>query len=125
MKSAFDQEMLRYSKNKELLIYGIIDYDKHNQSLVRYFTSTIFPAREKKHMQIKKIVSKNAKENASEKKVRIRFIDYESYFTYNIIEDLVILAIWSKEPLFITILSKEVSAGLRDNFNAIWKIAKK
>lgn len=124
MKSAFDQEIIRYRKNKELLVYGIIDYDQHDRSLVRYFTSTIFPEREKKKMRIKKIVSKNAKQNIIEKSVDLRFIDYDSYFTYNIIDDLVIFAIWSKEPLFITILSKEVSAGLRNNFNSIWKNAK-
>lgn len=124
MKSAFDQEMVRYSKNKELLIYGIIDYDQHDQPLVRYFTSAIFPARESKKMRIKKIVSKNATRNVVEKGVAIRFIDYDSYFTYNIIEDLVILAIWSKEPIFITITSKEVSDGLRSSFNAIWGVAK-
>ncbi|MFA5797719.1 MAG: helix-turn-helix domain-containing protein [Candidatus Woesearchaeota archaeon] len=125
MKSAFDEEMLCYAQQKELLIYGIIDYDMHDQRLVRYFTSTIFPTRESKKLKIRKIISAHAKENIIEKGVTRRFIDYDSYFTYNIINDLVIFAVWCKEPLFITIRSTEVSNGLRSNFNAIWKSAKK
>ena len=125
MKSAFDQEILHYSKNKELLIYGIINYDQHNQAFVRYFTSTIFPAREMKKIKARKIVSKNARTNVVEKGVIVRYIDYGSYFTYNIIDELVILAIWSKEPIFITVLSKEVSEGLRQNFNTVWAKARR
>lgn len=55
----------------------------------------------------------------------LRFIEYDSYFTYNIIDDLVIFAIWSREPLFITVVSKEVSSGLKNSFNFVWKSAKK
>jgi len=125
MKSAFDQELFRYSKNKELLVYGILNYDTHNQAFVRYFTQNLFREREKKGVIIRKIVSKSAKENVIEKNAKIRYVDYDSFFTYNIIDDLVIFAIWSSEPIFITIISKEVSEGLRQNFNTIWKIAKK
>ncbi len=125
MKSAFDQEIIRYAPGKELLVYGIIDYDAHDQSFVRYFTATIFAAREHKRIRVRKIVSAHARKNEIEKGVTLRYIDYDSYFTYNIIDDLVIFSLWSEDPLFITILSKEVSSGLRDNFNAIWKHASK
>jgi len=124
MKSAFDQEALRYKKGKELLVFGVIDYSKHNPALVRYFTDNIFKQRLNKKIAIKKILSKDAKKNEMEKGARIRFIDYNSFFTYNIIGDFVIFSIWSKQPIFVTILSKEVSEGLRKNFNYAWKQAK-
>lgn len=125
MKSAFDQELFHYAKNKELLVFGVIAYKEHNQALVRYFTNIIFRERKRKKIIIKKILSKNAKENVLENGAQVRFMDYNSFFTYNIIDDLVIFSIWSKEPIFITIRSKEVSDGLRKNFNSIWKTAKK
>ncbi len=124
MKSAFDQEIFRYAKNKELLVYGILNYDIHNQSLVRYFTTKVFGERDRKGVKVRKIVSKYGKENIVETKAKVKHIDYDSFFTYNVIGDLVILAIWTEEPIFITIVSKEVSEGLRQNFNSIWKIAK-
>jgi len=121
MKSAFDQEALRYKKDKELLVFGVIDYSKHDPSLVRYFTDNIFKQRLKKKIVIKKILSKDAKKNEVEKRAKVKFIDYNSFFTYNIIGDFVIFSIWSKQPIFVTILSKEVSEGLIKNFNYIWK----
>ena len=124
MKSAYDQELLRYASNKELLVFGVLDYAKHHQAAVRYFTSTLFPAREQRKVNVKKIVSTSARNNAVEKRAQIRYIEYDSFFTYNIIDDLVIFAIWSSEPICITILSKEVSNGLRKNFDTIWKQAK-
>jgi len=125
MRSAFDQELLRYAKNKQLLIFGVIDYEKHNKSLVRYFTNFIFKQRIKKRVFIKKILSKSAKKNPVEKNAQVKYIDYNSFFTYNIIDDIVIFSIWSTNPIFITIKSKEVSEGLRNNFNSLWKQAKK
>lgn len=125
MKSAFDQELFHYTKDKELLVFGVIAYKEHNQALVRYFTNIIFKERKRKKIIIKKILSKNAKENVLENGAQVRFIDYNSFFTYNIIDDLVIFSIWSKEPIFMTIRSKEVSEGLRKNFNSVWKTARK
>lgn len=124
MKSAFDQEIVRYKKGKELRIFGVIDYNKHDSALVTYFTNTIFRERINKKIIIKKILSKDAKHNEIEKGAKVKFIDYNSFFTYNLIDDFTILSLWSKQPIFITIHSKEVSEGLRKNFDYIWKSAR-
>jgi HTH-type transcriptional regulator, sugar sensing transcriptional regulator len=125
MKKAFDKEIKLYEKGRILRINGITDYNKHSKKFVDYFKYNLFPIREKAQIEIRKIVDKQAKTNFHEKKVKIKFLDYSSIITFNNIENLTIISVWTKEPLFITIESEEMSKGFEENFELLWKIAKK
>ncbi|MFC1710751.1 TrmB family transcriptional regulator [Nanoarchaeota archaeon] len=123
MKKAFEKEISRYKKPRCLRINGIIDYSKHSKEFVDYFQYNIFPKREKSQIGIRKIVDKNAKANVREKQAKIRLLKYSSIITFNSIGDLTIISIWTNEPLFITIESKEMAKGFRENFELLWKMA--
>ncbi len=125
MKIAFSKEISRYGPNKELLINGIIDYSKHDKKMVDYFLYTIFSKRENSKIKVRKIIDINAKENEKEKMARTKTLSYNSHVTYNVLEDLVIISIWLKEPIFLTIEGKEAANSFKENFEILWEIAKK
>jgi hypothetical protein len=56
---------------------------------------------------------------------QVKYVPYSSPITINIIEDLTILEIFSTEVIMIIIESKEISKSFIDQFDLIWKIAKK
>jgi len=124
MKKAFEKEIKLYQKNKTLRINGILDYNKHSKKVVEFFKHNIFPKRERTKIEIRKIADNEAKDNIHEKKAKIRFLDYNSIITFNNIENLTIISVWTKEPLFIAIESEEMSKGFKENFELLWKLAK-
>jgi len=124
MKKAFKKEKERYRKGKTLCINGITSYAKHPKKFVDFFQYNMFPIREEAGVIVKKIVDKDAKNNVHEKKAQIKFLTYNSMITLSTISDLVILSVWTEEPLFFVIESEEVARGFKENFNILWKIAK-
>jgi sugar-specific transcriptional regulator TrmB len=112
MKKAFDKEVKLYKKGKCLRINGITNYNKHPKKFIDYFQYNLFPIREKSQIQIKKISDKQAKSNVHEKGAKIRFLEYNSIITFNNIGNL-------------TIKSQETAEGFLENFELLWKIAKK
>jgi len=121
MKQCFQKEIDMYKRNKELFVSGILPYYLHNKKIVDYFKYTIFPQREISGIKVKKIVSKDAKNNIKEKNAKIKYVNYSSFITFNFIGDLVIISIWLENPIFLTIISTEVAKGFKENFNLIWK----
>ncbi len=123
MKKAFNKEIKLYKKPNCLCINGIINYNKHPKKLVDYFQYNIFPLREESKVEIKKIVGEDAKNNVHEKQAQIRFLKYSSIITFNTIKDLVIISVWTKDPLFLTIESEEMAKGFKENFDLLWRMA--
>lgn len=91
---------------------------------VDYFQYNIFPKREKSRVQVMKIIDKNAIGNAHEKQAKMRLLGYSSIITFNTLENLIIISVWTKEPVFLTIENKEMAKGFRENFEWLWKAAK-
>lgn len=125
MKKAFDKEKKYYNKGRLLRINGITDYNKHPKKFIDYFEFNMFPTREKSGIIIHKIIDKNAGGNVHEKNVLIKTLEYNSLITFNTIEDLAIISIWTHEPVFFVVESREFAKGLRENFELLWKIARK
>jgi sugar-specific transcriptional regulator TrmB len=123
MKKAFEKEIKRYSKKNALCVSGIIDYDTHEKRFVDFFQFNIFPFREKAQVPIRKIVDVNGQSNVHENNAKIRYLNYSAIITFNVLADLVIISVWTKEPLFIAIESKEVAKGFIENFELLWKLA--
>lgn len=123
MKKAFSKEINLYKKTSCLRINGITDYDKHPKKFVDYFEYNIFPKRELSKIEIKKVVDEHAKNNVCEKQAKIHLLNYSSIITFNTIDNLVIISVWSQEPLFITIESKEMAKAFRENFELLWNIS--
>ena len=125
MKKAFNKEISLYKKSRCLRIDGITNYSRHPKKFVDYFRYNMFPERERSKVEIRKIVDEDAKGNVHEKQAKIRLLRYSSIITFNTIENLIIISVWTEEPLFLTIESEEMAKGFRENFELLWKIAKK
>ncbi len=125
MKKAFDKEVVLYKKSRCLKINGITNYDRFPKKFVNYFQFYLFQEREKSKVGVQKIIDENAKSNPHEKQAQIKFLKYNSIITFNTIEDLIIISVWTQEPLFLTIESKEMAKAFRENFDLLWKIASK
>lgn len=124
MKKAFDKEIRLYKKSGFLRINGITNYNRFPKKFVNYFQYYIFQKREESKVKIKKIIDKEAKNNVHEKQAQIRLLRYSSIITFNTLEDLIIISVWTEEPLFLTIESKEISKAFRENFDLLWTISK-
>lgn len=124
LKKAFDKEKERYRKGRDLCINGIINYSNHPKKIVDYFQYNIFPQREKAGIKIRKLIDEKAKNNIHERQAQIKLLRYNSIITFNTIADLVIISVWTEEPLFFVVESDEVAKGFKENFELLWRIAK-
>ena len=120
MKKAFDKEINLYKKSSCLRINGVTNYYKFPKKFVNYFQFHIFQKREKSKVEVKKIIDEKAKNNPYEKQAKIKLLKYSSIITFNTIEDLIIISVWSEEPLFLTIESEEMAKAFRENFYLLW-----
>ncbi len=129
LKTAYYKERERYKKGKIVRILGILAFDKYKGlgNYYDFFTYNMEPARELPGLDVRKIVEPAAKKDRKllGKYAKIRYLDYNSFMSINVIDDLSILGIFSESPVFITIESKEVAKSFNHSFDAMWKIAKK
>jgi hypothetical protein len=98
--------ILNETLNKHLLLFGAENYYK---------------------IKISKIFSEEARNQRVyiEKGTKVRYMPYNSQITINIIRDLTILEIFSTEIIMISIEREEISKSFIDQFEVIWKVAKK
>ncbi len=124
MKKAFEKEIKLYGKSRCLRINGITNYVRFPEKFVNYFKFHLFQERERSKVEIKKIIDQNASSNPHETQAEIRFLKYSSIITFNAIANLVIISVWTPEPIFLTIESTEISKAFNENFDLLWKFAK-
>jgi sugar-specific transcriptional regulator TrmB len=126
MKSAYLKELERYKKEQTLYVMGVLSEKDYPKPIYDFFIYNIYPKREASKVKIKKLLSENAKKSrAIEKGSEVRYLPYGSLTSINIIGDLVIMGIFLEEPIIITIESPDVAKGFVEQFNLLWKIAKK
>ncbi|MDD5191694.1 MAG: helix-turn-helix domain-containing protein [Candidatus Nanoarchaeia archaeon] len=103
---------------------------------VRWLISKVIQMRKdlnKRYKQktVMKIISEKGseigKDQAKTKFTEVRFIEkhYTNPAVINIYGNITIIAIWLKNPIAFYITSREVADSFRNNFEMMWKIAKK
>jgi sugar-specific transcriptional regulator TrmB len=129
LKTAYGKEIQRYKKNSVVRVLGITPREKQvvNKKYYDYFPYYVRPLRDKNNIRMRKILSEDARKDLKyqEKGAELRFLPYDSMAGFNISEDLVIIGIFTDEPIFISIESREVAKSFIDSFEAMWKVAKK
>jgi len=126
-KTASYKEIDRYKKDSKLYVLGVLPKEKYPEKALNFYMNTVQERRMSKKVDVRKIFSEDARKNVEfiEKGAQIRYVPYSSPITINIIDDLTILEIFSTEVIMITIESKEVTKSFVDQFELIWKIAKR
>lgn len=126
MKSAYLKELERYNKSQTLYVMGVLSEQAYPKQIYDFFIYNIYPKRESSKVKIKKLLSEEArKSRAVEKHSETKYLPYGSLTSMNIIGDLTIMGIFLEEPIIITIESADVAKGFVEQFNLLWKIAKK
>jgi sugar-specific transcriptional regulator TrmB len=126
-KTAFSKEMNKYSKDTELLVFGIqpkINYDK---KVSDFFSYKVYPERKRKKVltrKIKDISSRNIKSSSDYPK-KVKYLDYKSLTIVEVYKDLVMIESYLKNPIILVIESEEVANSFKDQFEILWKMAKK
>jgi sugar-specific transcriptional regulator TrmB len=121
------KEVKRYKKQETLYVFGVLRPEKYTKKVDDFFIHKIQPERLRKKIKIKKIFSEEARHYKPyiEKASKVRYLPYNSPLTINIIKDLTILEIFAEEIIMITIESESIAKSFIQQFEIMWKIAKK
>ena len=125
-KTAFAKEINKYSKNTEVLVFGIQSDTKYNKKIIDFFNYKVYPERERKHVLTRKIKDINSKNltSASEYPKKVRYLDYKSLTIVEVYKDLVMIESYLENPIILVIESEEVAKSFKDQFEILWKMAK-
>lgn len=127
MKTAYRKE-LEFPSKEIIRVMGVPSSKNYNEEVANYFENFHRPERDRKGFFVKKILSESARNEraAHEKKAEIKYIPYGSILTVGIIGNLTIIGIpFQEEVICITIESREIANGFIEQFDLLWKIAKK
>jgi len=128
MKTAYSKEFEYDKKGKTVRIMGARGTEFSERGLYDFFINNIYPKRIASKVTIKKIYSEDSRVNRDkyEKEAKIRYLPYNSPVTFLVIENLTIMGIQSKEEnITISIESLDVAESFIQQFELMWKIAKK
>jgi sugar-specific transcriptional regulator TrmB len=125
-KTAISKEISRYSKNTEVLVFGIQPKLKYDKKISDFFTYKVYPERKRKKVLTRKIKdcsTMDQKSNSSYPK-KVRYLEYKSMTIVEVYKDLVLIESYMENPIILVIESEEVAKGFRDQFEMLWKMAK-
>lgn len=127
LRTAYYKEFDFAKKTSTLYVFGVLQREKYPKKLYNFFVFNMKPKRDQLNIKIKKLLSEDARNSRKdhEKKAEIRYLPYGSLISINVIENLSIMGIQTEEPIFITIENKEVAKSFIEQFELLWKIAKK
>lgn len=128
LKSAYFKEFDYYKKHRIIRIMGVKSSQSYSKEHYNFFTNIIYPKRISSKISIKKIYSNEARKDdlSNEDTSNIRFVQYTSPITFVVIDKLTIIGIKSKDTIIsMAIESEEVANSFIEQFELLWKIAKK
>jgi len=125
MRTAYAKE-LRYKKGSTIYVHGIASSSEYNVKVWNFFRKNHYLKRHQRGYHVKKIIDINAAQEPGDHDpgAEIRFLPNDTLVSVNVIEDLTIIGIFTKDPICITIEDKDVADNFIKNFNILWKIAK-
>ena len=126
-KTASLKEISRYKKGETLYVFGVLSPKKYTKKVDNFFMEKVQPQRLRNKIRIKKIFSEEVRNYKPyiEKSSEVRYLPYNSPLTINVIGDLTILEIFAEELVMIIIESLDISKSFIQQFEVMWKIAKK
>ena len=125
-KTAFSKEINKYSKNTEVLVFGIQPKIKYDKKISDFFTYKVYPERRRKNVltrKIKDIATINQKSSSKYPK-KVKYLEYKSLTIVEVYKELVLIESYLENPIILVIESEEVARGFKDQFEMLWKTAK-
>jgi sugar-specific transcriptional regulator TrmB len=124
-KTAISKEISKYSKNTEVLVFGIQPKLKYDKKISDFFSYKVYPERKRNKVltrKIKDISTINQKSNSSYPK-KVRYLEYKSLTIVEVYKDLVLIELYMENPIILVIESEEVANSFRNQFEILWKMA--
>lgn len=127
LRTAFMKEMNKYSKNTEVLVFGVQPKIKYDKKISDFFTYKVYPERKRNRILTRKIkdLSTMGVKSSSSYPKQVRYLNYQSMTIVEVYDDLVLIESYLENPIILVIESKEVAKGFKDQFEMLWKTAKK
>jgi hypothetical protein len=126
MKVVHTKEMKKYSRDALLYVVGLLARERYPRQVEDFFESTVWKERERTKVKTRKILDESARKERKvhEKHAKVRYLSYHSVVVLTVIDDLSIIGIYTKDPIFISIESKEVADNFLANCEVLWRMAK-
>ena len=130
LESAYKKELFFAKKAGFVNILGVSSRENYSNKVYDFFVFNQQPKRRNLNIKIRKILdstSKIKRNEEHEKEASIKYYDFVSPVSYTITKGLLIIGIHNDEErsITITIESKEVAESLIQQFELLWRLAKK
>jgi len=126
LKTALLKEISRYSKNTEVLVFGVQPKIKYDKKISDFFTYKVYPERRRNKVLTRKIkdISTVDQKSSSIYPKKVRYLEYKSLTIVEVYKDLVLIESYMENPIILVIESEEVAKGFRNQFEMLWNSAK-
>jgi len=127
LKTAFSKEMSKYSKNTEVLIFGIQPKANYDKKITDFFAYTVYPERKRKGVLTKKIkdISTIGVKSSSSYPKQVRYLEYKSLTIVEVYKEMVMIELYLENPIILLVESEEVAKSFKKQFEIFWEMAKK
>ncbi|MFH1917326.1 MAG: helix-turn-helix domain-containing protein [Nanoarchaeota archaeon] len=127
LKSAYEQLLIDCKKREPLRYFYV--HDEENIAKAELFYTQLFHYFKKLGLHLQGITSTAYKKSPHFKKpprfITLRYVDFPLPSTIDIYQDRILISSWKGQILGFLIQSEEIAANYRDNFDEVWKVAKK
>lgn len=125
-KTVFLKEINKYSKNTEVLVFGIQPQVNYEKKIRDFFKFKVYPERKRNKVLTKKIkdISTLNQKSSSDYPKKVKYLEYKSLTIVEVYKDLVLIESYLENPIIILIESEEVASSFKNQFEMLWKMAK-
>jgi len=125
-KTAFSKEISQYSKNTEVLVFGIQPKVNYDKKISDFFAYAVYPERKRRGVLTRKIkdISSHGTKSSSNYPKKVKYLEYKSMTIVEVYKDIVMIESYLENPIILVVESKEVAKSFRDQFEMLWKMAK-
>ncbi|MEI7718957.1 MAG: helix-turn-helix domain-containing protein [archaeon] len=125
-KTALLKEMSKYSKNTEVLVFGIQTKANYDKKIRDFFSYTVYPERKRKNVLTRKIkdISSINQDSFSNYPKSVKYLEYKSLTIVEVYKDLVMIEFYLENPIVLVIEGEEVANNFKSQFEMLWKMAK-
>jgi len=127
MRTAYEILFAQAAKHKDYYVIGITQQKRYADWLPLFLETYVYPTRKRLKCKVRKIINQEARHESLWKKddSEIRYLPLTMLTSYDILGDIVIVQIFQGETINIIIKNKQTADDFREQFNLLWKIAKK
>ena len=126
-KTAYEILLGNAKEGDEYLVIGISTQEKYVPWLPVFLKTHIYPMRIRKKLKVRKLMNLEAKDEKlwRQDKSQIRYLPWNILTSYEIVGDVVVIQIIQGETIHLVIRNKQTAKDYKEQFELLWKMAKK